>query len=333
MDDAGSPTSHRSSTARRPLPAELGMLAPVLSPTSSSLLRFVRTEPRGVSKPESAASQVSKEKEALRDGHEHITTRRAEFGDDGESQNSEERKRDSNVLQATTSPIGSSPTRRRLEENPNTDVILDANEPWDLGQIDLTGEDDEATFEQDLLAATPPKMKGMAETEDEKKTMGSPGPWWKSLLPSSKWGTNITDNMWLPKARSNLFFQFANKTSERDRRFGAERKSGTSNDGRKELPKKSKRNGKLQKPSLKKAMKLVRNKMSTKRALKNLENDFFANSSRASNKSKRHTVETLLKAVTKASAYPLSVRSLRCWPVHSRNLATNLLRLTLQKRR
>lgn len=70
MDDAGSPTSHRSSTARRPLPAELGMLAPVLSPTSSSLLHFVRTEPRGVSKPESAASQVSEEKEALRDGHE-----------------------------------------------------------------------------------------------------------------------------------------------------------------------------------------------------------------------------------------------------------------------
>ena len=38
---------------------------------------------------------------------------------------------------------------------------------------------------------------------------------------------------------------------------------------------------------------------------------FFANSSRASKKSKRHTVETLLKAVTKAAAYPLSVRSLR----------------------
>lgn len=313
MDVAGSPTSHRSSTTRRPLLADLGMLAPVGSSTDISLLQFVRAEPRRVSKPESAASQSRGETEAPRDEREHTPTRRTEPGDNGESQDSKERKKDSDVVQTTTSPFGSGTTRRRLAGSPSANFTLDMSEPWELGHIDLTGEDDEAIFEEELKITTPVKEQFAEEKVEENKMTGSPGPWWKSLLPSSKWGTNITDNMWLPKTRSSLFFQFAAKPSEViPPEDDSKRKSGTRWDGRKELPKRIKEKGKrYTKPSLKKAMKLVRNKMSAKKAMKNLENDFFANSSRASKKSKRHTVETLLKAVTKAAAYPLSVRSLR----------------------
>lgn len=313
MDVAGSPTSHRSSTTRRPLLADLGMLAPVGSSTDISLLQFVRAEPRRVSKPESAASQSRGETEAPRDEREHTPTRRTEPGDNGESQDSKERKKDSDVVQTTTSPFGSGTTRRRLAGSPSANFTLDMSEPWELGHIDLTGEDDEAIFEEELKITTPVKEQFAEEKVEENKMTGSPGPWWKSLLPSSKWGTNITDNMWLPKTRSSLFFQFAAKPSEViPPEDDSKRKSGTRWDGRKELPKRIKEKGKrYTKPSLKKAMKLARNKMSAKKAMKNLENDFFANSSRASKKSKRHTVETLLKAVTKAAAYPLSVRSLR----------------------
>ncbi len=55
----------------------------------------------------------------------------------------------------------------------------------------------------------------------------------------------------------------------------------------------------------------MRNKMTAKKALKNLEEDFFSNSSRASKKSKKHTVVTLLKAVTKEKPYPLTPKTIR----------------------
>ena len=157
MDVTGSSTSHRSSTTRRPLLADLGMFAPVGSPTDMSLLQFIRAEPRGVFKPESAASQSRGETEAPRDEREHTPTRRTEPGDNGESQDSKERKRDSDVFQTTTSPVGSGTTRRRLAESPGTNFTLDKSEPWELGHIDLTGEEDEATFEEELKIATPVK--------------------------------------------------------------------------------------------------------------------------------------------------------------------------------
>ena len=75
--------------------------------------------------------------------------------------------------------------------------------------------------------------------------------------------------------------------------------------GRKELPKvfKPSLKNKKKKPSLKAAVKIVKNRRSRKIAVQRLEEDFFANSSRASKLSKRSTVETVLKTVTKGPTF------------------------------
>ena len=77
---------------------------------------------------------------------------------------------------------------------------------------------------------------------------------------------------------------------------------------RKDIPKRKSVNN-ISKPSLKNAVKLAKSRAAVRKAVEELENDFYANSSRAAKRSKRKTVSDVLKAG--GLSFPLTPQSLK----------------------
>ena len=320
MDDPLDSTSTRNSFTRRPQLALLGMHEPKNNNTGPSLLQFIRAGPtqREMGEPESAASQISG-REAPRLALESSPRRRrrrksrSEFDSNGQSQSPKEQQRDSDVVKTTTTSLSPCSARRRLEDALELGNSQEDVKRWELeSHIDLTGDEDELEVPELEINHTPQKPGAIRDAEKVQKIPDSPGPWWKTMLAKNNWSSRITSNMWLPNARPNLFFKLPNATLGESKVGVSRNRASPTSLGRKELPKKqSAKDKRAKRPSLRGAVALMRNKLTAKRALKNLEEDFFANSSRASKKSKRHTVETLLKAVTKVRPYPLTPKSIR----------------------
>ncbi len=237
----------------------------------------------------------------------------------GQPQSAQEQQRNPDVIKTSTSSIYPSTARERLEDEISEDLNIQLNENMNMetSQIDLTGEseDDGGNTEQGTKSLNATAQKPMAELDVTKvpNTPDSPGPWWRTLLPSSSWKVNSSGSTWLPNANPNRFFKLPMATNvEEDPVKSRNKSTSATMRGRKELPKRATiKDGKVKRPSLRGAVVLMRNRLTAKKALKNLEEDFFANSSRASKKSKKHTVATLLKAVMKEKPYPLTPKSIR----------------------
>ena len=284
------------------------------SSTSASLLHFVREKPKpSTTQEHTAASQTSgrgavrKEEEKSDEVFRGRDTTNF-FGDEENPKSPAIELAETPVIsphldakneklslktEKLTSP--SSSARRSLIAN-ETQVISDDEEGIPL-----------------LLDLSPVRAKEPWLSSPQQPA--SPGPWWKSLLHNnlgSKIYSILGPNNILPPLqldKRNLQSHDGELQEEEGSIKKGKRIRGAL---RKELPGICKApNVKDKKPSLKKAVNLLRNKLSRNRAAQKLEEDFFANSSRASKASKRNTVETILKAVAKGDIYPVSVHTLR----------------------
>ena len=331
-------------TPMRPWIGDLGMESSKTSPRGHhSLLHFVRSGAHQSSRNTDDAASQSSERKAHRNPQPLREDREFGFSLLGTTEDTKSKPRKPDVIEKTTTSCVSSSTRRGLtprkdeteSHEVHSDIELD-NE-GNVPHVDLTMDDElagnlladqveaalkeaalkEATSEARGSLTPTSRFRSPVTSRTPPSAPTSPGPWWKTLLAKSGWGTS-KESSWAMSPRANFFFKKAKQEraeKEKEEIQGKSERGRSSKSGRKELPRTANHNKNVKKkkkrPSLKNAMKLIKNNKRKKEAIANLEEDFFANSSRASKYSKRKTVETVLKAVTKGSAFPLTVNSIR----------------------
>ncbi len=231
----------------------LGMQDPQVSTAGQSLLQFVRAEPLHQEREESeyAASQSSRKgaprmgqvQSPRKRGRNEPDSHRNEPDSHGQSQGSEEQQRNADVIEASATSLSPGTSRRRLEDilEPLHMRLDEGVDVENLGQIDLTKDDEEEEVKRGTdPASTPQKSVVEQEVTKASKSPDSPGPWWKTLLPTNNWKTNTAGNTWLPKASTNLFFKIPTALKgENTHGKSRNRVSTTTHLGRKELPKKT----------------------------------------------------------------------------------------------
>ena len=332
-------------TSMRPWIGDLGMESFETSPRGHhSLLHFVRSGSHQSSRKTDDAASQSSERKAHRNSQSLREDREIGFSLLGTTEDTKSKPRNPDVIERTTTSCVSSSTRRgltpRKDETESHEVHSDVEfgNEGNVPHVDLTMDDElagnlladqvetslkeaalkEATSEARGSLTSTPRFRSPVASRTPPSAPTSPGPWWKTLLAKSGWGTS-KESSWATSPRTNFFFKKAKQEraeKEKEAIQGKSEKGRSSKSGRKELPKianhnKNVKKKKKKRPSLKNAMKLIKNNKRKKEAIANLEEDFFANSSRASKYSKRKTVETVLKAVTKGPAFPLTVNSIR----------------------
>lgn len=139
-------------------------------------------------------------------------------------------------------------------------------------------------------------------------------PWWKSLLSSPARRLAEEQNLdeipkrdamaalELPKA---LTAGTTEDAGEPHRVTGTKRKAEKTLGRRKDLPKSRTSANNMTKPSLRNAIAVMKSKKAMQRAMKGVENDYFANSSKVARGAKRHAVKTILETAF-STAMPLT---------------------------
>jgi hypothetical protein len=87
-------------------------------------------------------------------------------------------------------------------------------------------------------------------------------------------------------------------------------KKGSQISGRRDLPERSKPQEGASKPSLRRALEVMKSKKAMKAAMESVENDYFATPSRVAQSAKRHAVNAILGAAYE-SAMPLTPEKLQ----------------------
>ena len=148
-------------------------------------------------------------------------------------------------------------------------------------------------------------------------------PWWKSLLSSparrfaADTGRHLPGMCTKPDPFSLLEPQ---ETRPHTPQKGVKQtvwkgaksssKEGSQISGRRDLPKRSKPQEGASKPSLRRALEVMKSKKAMKAAMESVENDYFANPSRVAQSAKRHAVNAILGAAYE-SAMPLTPEKLQ----------------------
>eukprot|EP00435_Cladocopium_sp_Y103_P022845 s3165_g5.t1 len=192
------------------------------------------------------------------------------------------------------------------EEEPNLANLFGTMAHWDEGMVAFdTLEDHKGaeTVNTAKAAPFPPLPPPVMKAEEDK------GPWWSQLLSSpvkklklKDWSMNfyskVVPKLELPPVREVHHGEGKDNRSKRDPKRNR----------RRDLPKRRSANN-MPKPTLQWAVKLAKSKSAIRDVVKRVEDDFYANSSRASKNSKRNTVAELLKAG--GEGFPLTPYALK----------------------
>ena len=138
--------------------------------------------------------------------------------------------------------------------------------------------------------------------------------WWKSLLSSPARRLAEEQHLGEPLREGNMVALklpkavapgTAESTEEPHTAGGVKRKTKKTPGRRKDLPKTRATANNMTKPSLRKAISVMKSKKAMQSAMKGVENDYFANSSKVARGAKRHAVKTILETAFPA-AMPLT---------------------------
>eukprot|EP00435_Cladocopium_sp_Y103_P045365 s422_g13.t1 len=209
-------------------------------------------------------------------------------------------------LTSTQIPVIEIDSKSTKEGESNLDNFFGTMAHWDenVGALDTLEDHKGAEASNSAEAAPfPPLPPPLMKAEEDK------GPWWSQLLSSPvkklklrDWSMNfyskVVPKLELPPSRE------VHHGDGKDDRIKREPKRNR----RRDLPKRRSANN-TPKPTLQWAVKLAKSKNAIRDVVKRVEDDFYANSSRASKNSKRNTLAELLKAG--GEGFPLTPYALK----------------------